>query len=209
MIITLHDGLKKITHKLMKRLSLYLFLILFTLQTPSLSDDIRDFQIEGISLGDSALKHFNANELTILEEGYSSKEFSTATVRSSSFTNYESLQISFKTGDSKYKIVDITGNVDKDYKLCLKELSGIDDELSNMFKDVIKADAKEYPHPVDKSGETKITDIIWQFNSGELILAQCYNWKSEYGRKRDYVDGLKISISTKEFDYFLLHDAWK
>ena len=177
--------------------------------TPSQADDIRDFQIEGISLGDSALKHFNANELTILEEGYSSKEFSTATVRSSSFTNYESLQISFKTGDSKYKIVDITGNVDKDYKLCLKELSGIDDELSNMFKDAIKNDAQEFTHPGDKSGETKITDIIWQFSSGELILAQCYNWKSEYGRKRDYVDGLKISISTKEFDYFLLHDAWK
>ncbi len=193
----------------MKNLSIYLFLILFTLQTSSQADDIRDFQIEEISLGDSALKHFNANELTILEKDYSSKEFSTATVRSSSFTNYESLQISFKTGDSKYKIVDITGNVDKDYKLCLKELSRIDNELSNMFEDAIKADAQEYPHPVDKSGETKITDVIWQFNSGELILAQCYNWKSEYGRKRDYVDELKISISTKGFDYVLRHDAWK
>jgi len=193
----------------MKNLSIYLFLILFTLQTSSQADDIRDFQIEEISLGDSALKHFNANELTILEKDYSSKEFSTATVRSSSFTNYESLQISFKTGDSKYKIVDITGNVDKDYKLCLKELSRIDNELSNMFEDAIKADAQEYPHPVDKSGETKITDVIWQFNSGELILAQCYNWKSEYGRKRDYVDELKISISTKEFDYFLRHEAYK
>jgi hypothetical protein len=34
----------------MKRLSLYLFLLLFTLQTPSLADDIRDFQIEGMSV---------------------------------------------------------------------------------------------------------------------------------------------------------------
>ena len=90
----------------MKKFLAILILVL-TFQTPSQADDIRDFQIEGISLGDSALKHFNADELTILEEGYSSKEFSTVTVRSSSFTNYESLQISFKTGDSKYKIVDI------------------------------------------------------------------------------------------------------
>jgi hypothetical protein len=36
----------------MKRLSLYLFLILFTLPTPSQADDISDFEIEGISLGD-------------------------------------------------------------------------------------------------------------------------------------------------------------
>jgi len=35
----------------MKRLSLYLFLILFTLQTPSWADDIGDFQIEGMSVG--------------------------------------------------------------------------------------------------------------------------------------------------------------
>ena len=35
----------------MKRLSLYLFLILFTFQTPSQADDIRDFQIEGMSVG--------------------------------------------------------------------------------------------------------------------------------------------------------------
>ena len=86
----------------MKKLSTYLFLILFSFSATSFADDIRDFQIEGISLGDSALKHFNANELTILEEGYISKEFSTATVRSSSFTNYESLQISFKTGDNSW-----------------------------------------------------------------------------------------------------------
>ena len=70
-------------------------------------------------------------------------------------------------------------------------------------------DAQEYSHPADKSGETKVTDIIWNFSSGDLILAQCYNWKTKYGSKHGFVDGLKISISTKEFDYFLLHDAWK
>ena len=45
----------KPTNKLMKRLSLYLFLILFALPTPSQADDIRDFQIEGMSVGDSLL----------------------------------------------------------------------------------------------------------------------------------------------------------
>ena len=50
-------------NKLMKRLSLYLFLILFTLQTPSQADDIRDFQIEGMSIGDSALDYFTKDEI--------------------------------------------------------------------------------------------------------------------------------------------------
>ena len=47
----------------MKRLSLYLFLILFTLQTPSQADDIRDFQIEGMSIGDSLLDYFSEEEI--------------------------------------------------------------------------------------------------------------------------------------------------
>ncbi len=47
----------------MKRLPLYLFLILFTLQNPSWADDIRDFQIEGMSIGDSALDFFSEEEI--------------------------------------------------------------------------------------------------------------------------------------------------
>ena len=50
----------------MKKLCIYLFLVLFSLQTPSLADDIRDFQIEGVSLGDSTLDSFTEEEI---EEG--------------------------------------------------------------------------------------------------------------------------------------------
>ena len=83
--------------KLMKRLSLYLFLILFTLQTPSQADDIRDFQIEGISLYDSALKYFNENQIKKEIAGYySSNKFFTSTIRSS-LNEYDYLQLSFRT----------------------------------------------------------------------------------------------------------------
>ena len=47
----------------MKRLSLYLFLILFTLQIPSQADDIRDFQIEGMSIGDSLLDYYSEKDI--------------------------------------------------------------------------------------------------------------------------------------------------
>ena len=52
----------RLINKPMKRLSLYLFLILFTLQTPSQADDIRDFQIEGMSVGDSLLDYINKED---------------------------------------------------------------------------------------------------------------------------------------------------
>jgi len=47
----------------MKKLSTYLFLLLFSFQTSSWSDDIRDFQIEGMSIGDSLLDYFSEEEI--------------------------------------------------------------------------------------------------------------------------------------------------
>ena len=46
----------------MKRL-LTILILIFTLQTPSLADDIRDFQIEGMSVGDSALDFFSEEKI--------------------------------------------------------------------------------------------------------------------------------------------------
>ena len=54
----------------MKKLYIYLFLVLFSLQTPSQADDIRDFQIEGMSLGDSLLDYFSEEEINNFEKDY-------------------------------------------------------------------------------------------------------------------------------------------
>ena len=43
----------------MKKLSTYLFLILFSFSAPSFADDIRDLEIEGMSVGDSLLDFFD------------------------------------------------------------------------------------------------------------------------------------------------------
>ena len=43
----------------MKKISTYLFLIFFSFLESSHAENIKDFQIEGISLGDSLLDHFS------------------------------------------------------------------------------------------------------------------------------------------------------
>ena len=47
----------------MKKLSTYLFLILFSFSAPSFADDISDFEIEGISIGDSLLDYMSEEEI--------------------------------------------------------------------------------------------------------------------------------------------------
>ena len=39
------------------------FILIFTLQTPSQADDIRDFQIEGVNIGDSLLDYFSEEKI--------------------------------------------------------------------------------------------------------------------------------------------------
>ena len=50
----------------MKRLLAYMFLVLvltFSLQSWTKADDISEFEIEGISIGDSLLDHFDENKI--------------------------------------------------------------------------------------------------------------------------------------------------
>ena len=53
----------------MKKILAILILIL-TLQTPSWADDIRDFQIEGMSIGDSALNFFSESDIKKNSQNY-------------------------------------------------------------------------------------------------------------------------------------------
>ena len=59
----------------MKKILAVLILI-FTLPTPSQADDIRDFQIEGMSVGDSLLDYFSEEEINNFDKVlYPNKKF--------------------------------------------------------------------------------------------------------------------------------------
>ena len=68
----------------MKKLLTILITIL-VLQAPSLADDISDFQIEGISIGDSLLDYFSEEEIKAKGNFvYKSKKFITFSTKSKS-----------------------------------------------------------------------------------------------------------------------------
>ena len=48
---------------LLMKLFLSMLILIFSYQSYSKADDIRDFEIEGISIGDSLLNHFTKKEL--------------------------------------------------------------------------------------------------------------------------------------------------
>ena len=90
----------------MKRL-LTILILIFTLQTPSQADDIRDFEIEGMSLYDSALDHLTEEKLEALEKYvYENKKFIAVVVYSEdvskkSFEIYDAVQLVYKIDSKK------------------------------------------------------------------------------------------------------------
>ena len=93
----------------MKKISIYLFLILFGFSSQSYADDITDFEIGGISIGDSLLEHMSKED--IIKNIYDvynyidEKKFMVSVFYPNSVSfNYEFIQITFKINDDKYII---------------------------------------------------------------------------------------------------------
>ena len=196
----------------MKRFLIILILI-FTLPTPSQADDIRDLQIEGMSIGDSLLDYATKEDLEQRSKtDYpASKKFSRYTLRSINFKIYDDVQFHFKTDDSKYIISSISGGIyyKKNIKNCFKKKDEIVEEISNLFEDAKMKDKGTSPWlSADKSGNTKTTNVYFYLKSGAYIEIACYDWSKEITEKKNWTDHLKIAVYTKEIRDWLNNEAF-
>jgi hypothetical protein len=193
----------------MKKLSTYLFLFLFSFSAPSFADDISDFQIEGISIGDSLLDYFSEEEIEKNKKTYfNDKTFTPVEFNYlSRFETYNSIVVAYKTSDKKYEIYGLSGTMEypNNIKDCYKKMDELILELSELFKDsAIKTDKKTNKHPVDKSGKSKVISVYFDFSSNDGAKIQCYDYSKESG----YGDHLRIAVNTKEYRKFLSTKAY-
>ena len=68
---------------LVMRIFLSALILIFSFQSWSAADDIRDFEIEGISVGDSLLKFINEDDIlsNIIKYPYTSKKYYATSIR--------------------------------------------------------------------------------------------------------------------------------
>ena len=198
----------------MKKLSTYLFLLLFNFQTLSLADDIRDFQIEGISLGGSLLNYFSEKEIedNIQRTSFKNKKYTKFEMyMHDSFKTYETVQVFFKKNDEKYKIYFVSGALfdeNINIKNCKKK-DEIAEEISKSIKDVKINDEGIYSHPTDKSGESKVNASTFRFLSGGYIKVTCVDYSKKIEEEWGWKDNVRVDIGTEEFSNFLMYEAYK
>ena len=183
----------------MKNLSVYLFLILFTLHIPSQADDIRDFQIEGMSIGDSLLDYLSEEkilkelELGKDEYAWTDKKFGDVYIYEATET-YQYLSASIKRKDKKYIIYAVRGLIDiEDINVCLKKRNKISDDFENIFINAKKSE-KKFKSSSDPTGESLGHAIYFIFDSGDEIEVTCY----EFGKTMTSPNGLDVILATKE-----------
>jgi len=184
--------------KLLGIVVLGLFLI-----TPSQADDIRDFQIEGMSIGDSFLDFMNESEIKNKSSEiyyYKSRKYVYYFYPSLDFLKtYDGIQITIKGNDKDYKIHGLDGviNFKNDINSCHKKQNEIVEEISKIFEDAKKSE-KSYKSRHDPSGKSTKEKVIFTFNSGDEIQIVCANWEENLRIKNNWTEGLSVIISTNE-----------
>ena len=190
----------------MKKLSTYLFLIFFSFPTLSLADDITDFQIEGMSIGDSLLDYMSEEDINQNKSYfYKSKKFAVTNKKDSSFNIFESVQFHFIDNDKNYLIHTLDGHISYENNIedCYKKKDEIVEEISSLFKNAKRRTVNGHKHDYDKSGKSKVSYVSFIFESGEIDVA-CLDWSEEM----KFEDRLTVGLETKEFRSFMQNEAY-
>ena len=199
----------------MKKLLVLLFSLLF-LSSPSVfADDISDFQIEGISIGDSLLDYMTEDE--ILEGIEKTKDFYlrfnephkyAEVYLYKKFEKYDYLSFFIKptptseyisNKNEKYIILSLRGIKDyiEDFDNCLQNRNEVTEDFSEMFPNAQKIEQVE-KHAIDPSGNSIKDAVYYKFDSGSDIGASCFNFEENLRLKNNWGEGLSIHIYPKE-----------
>ena len=180
-------------------------LTLFVLFFSSLlfAEDISDFEIEGISVGDSLLVHMSETEIKkeieVNKERYNNNKSFGEVFISKEFLTYKSVRAYVKPNDSKFIIHSISGG--KKYEtidLCIKEKNQILKEFSNLFSNAIKTNTN-FNSKHDPTGKSKVYETQFRFKSGDQINIQCIDIEEQLSIKKNWWSNtLDISIDRKE-----------
>ena len=188
----------------MKRLLLILILT-FSFQTLVKADDIRDFQIEGMSIGDSLLDYFSKKEISKFinyDDLPSDMKFRITEIYSGREINmkqYDGMQLYYKPKDPKYIIYALSGFLDcKNKSDCNKIFNEVSGDLKKIYKSVKK---KTFNHPDDKSGKSIHTYYDFKLNEG-LISVSNKSWSDAV----EWQSNISVMIQVNEVREWIEND---
>ena len=176
-----------------------IFILFFS--SSVVAEDISDFQIEGISVGDSLLDYFTETQILKNKRNYleGKRKFYVVGTGNLNLKTYDSVDIYLKRNDKHYLVHQVVAfiffkkNFDKG-KIKQKEII---DNFNLLLKnwEIVEQDTT---HPYDSSGLSKVSRVIYSLNS-EYIAVECLNWSNAIKKKNPgWTDNLNVKIVNEE-----------
>ena len=186
---------------------LSILIITFSFQSVTKSDEIKEFQIEGISIGDNLLEHYSEKKITPHKKFYpASKKFYYGAFRIDS-ENYDAIQFSVKNNKNNI-IHSIAGKIlfENEFDKCKKKMVEIIDDLELSLPKNITKEEKPLSKMInaDKSGKSVHIGTVYYFKNNDYISVECIDWSVE----AKYLDNLKVRFSTNIYNDWLLNEAY-
>jgi len=179
--------------------TLIIFVLFFS--SSLVADDISDFQIEGMSIGDSLLNYFSKTEI----ENFDNLDYLPSNMKfriSYFFSNqsnlelYDGVQVYYKLEDKNFIIHGLSGFIDCYSKNeCEKIFNDVLNDLSIFFKNSKKLGGQTLSCQDDKTKKSKCTSYYFKLRNGWIVV-QYQDWTDESG----FQTNIRVEIATNEVD---------
>jgi hypothetical protein len=187
---------------------LLIFILTLNFQIFVKADDIRDFEIEEISIGDSLLNFFTEKQIKLNPDKNTyiypkSDKYILWVAKNKNFKKFDGIQIHYKKSDPKYIIESVDAHIYffDNIKDCYPKKKEIYNDITKLFPDII-VNNQNIIHSLNK--DSKVEQSSWTFNNGDILLLECYDWSPEM----PYGDKLSLSITSKSFNEWVTNEAY-
>ena len=189
------------------RIFLLFIILFFSFLSLTKANDIRDFEIDGISIGDSLLNLTN-KEYIISEINTNSKNYSLNFPKDkfgevyldSNKEKYSILSFFVKTNDPEYRIYMLRGimRFNNNLEKCLKQKTDIIKDLKNIFVNAQSLDNK-FASNLDPTGRSFYYNTSFILDDESRVVVQCSDWEESLRKENNWMSGLSVVLQNKEF----------
>ena len=170
------------------RFFLSVFILILSFHSLTKAEDVMDFEIEGMSIGDSLLEYMEENK--IIEEindetisYYYENDYvaiSTWEIKNN-FKIYDDVGVVLKINDNKYEIYALEGTLymkeNSDIKECYEKQNNITSDIKNSFNLNIEPETYFIPKKQLKPHNLSTKIIDFELNTGGAIRTICFEIK--------------------------------
>ena len=194
------------------RVFIIVLIFISNLQCWTKAAEIYEFEIEGISIGDSLLDHFKINTIKSAREyNYKNSKFVSIDLWSDKFNQYDAIQFHLKSKDNNYIIYGLSGTLifgelgiysPSSHNECKNKKKLIMNSVENLFPN---ADVQSVDDIIAEDGygqKAERSETYYVLDVGEIWL-QCVSWGEITKKKENLYDNLRFSLLSPEFIEFL------